>query len=277
MITDLVVCVYNENIEWLHKEQHKYNKIYVYVKNIMKVESIHIMFNDYEHIKVYSMNNIGSCDHAYLYHIIKNYYNLPDKLVLCKGTYNKYYDTDYKYYGSNHIYKYLRLNKVVIVILILLYIILSILWFKNILSQKAKYLSLFTLMIISACVIVIRKMHYINRTSPKFKLKYYKFANNNNNTKFITTHNNLYSYMTNIFNTKFVDDLFKNYEYIIFKGYFSVSRENIQKYPISVYKSMINYEIKSPNRDIDHFHERIWGLLFSNSINTKTYNHYNNK
>lgn len=274
MITDLVVCVYNEDITWLHKEQHKYNHIYVYVKNQSRTTSIHNMFNSYEHIKVYVIDNIGSCDHVYLYHIITNYYNLPDKLVLCKGTYDKYYDSDYKYYGSNKINKYLMWNKLIIIFILLLSITLFMLWFKNILSRTLIYLSLFALIIISICVIVTRKS-YITKTSRAFKLKEWKFSNNNNNTKFIQTHDNIYSYMTNIFNTKFVDDLFKNYKYVINKGYFSMSKDNIQQYPISVYESMINYKIKSPNRDIDHFHERIWGLLFSNSINTKTYYQYN--
>ena len=98
----------------------------------------------------------------------------------------------------------------------------------------------------------------------KFELKNYKFENNKNDVKFIYSKHNLYSYMTSIFNKKFVNELLNNYKYIIYKGYFSVSRETIHKYPISLYESLINYEVKSPNRDIDHFHERIWGLLYSN-------------
>ena len=128
MIIDLVCCVYNENINWIKGEQYKFNNIYVYVKNNSRIESIYNMFHDFDHIQVYTMDNIGSCDHAYLHHLITHYYNLPDKLVFSKGTYNKHYDSDYKYYGSNTIDKYMRHKKGIILCIIILTIICCILY-----------------------------------------------------------------------------------------------------------------------------------------------------
>ena len=102
MTIDLVCCVYKENIDWIKQERHKFNNIYIYLKNNSRSESIYNMFRNYDHIQVHTIDNIGSCDHVYLYHIITHYYNLPDKLVFCKGTYNKYYDSNYKYYEERN-------------------------------------------------------------------------------------------------------------------------------------------------------------------------------
>ena len=41
-----------------------------------------------------------------------------------------------------------------------------------------------------------------------------------------------------------------------------VERDNIRRYPLELFKAMAS-QPKYPNEEVDHFIERIWGLLFT--------------
>ena len=74
-------------------------------------------------------------------------------------------------------------------------------------------------------------------------------------------------YLVSLFGNEAVNKLFNNYNYIIYGGNFIVNKYNIHRYDKKIYEKLINYENnKSPNREIDHFYERIWGLLFTNDL-----------
>jgi hypothetical protein len=200
----MVCCVYNEDITWIHNEIQEYDKIYIYVKNKQRINKLK---NEFTHTKIniILLENIGSCDHVYLYHIINNYDSLEDTITFCKGTY---------------------INK-------------------------------------------INKYTYTKKTSnnnalKSFKLNNWNFTYNTHSKYYKSEFNNLEEYLLSIFSKKNVDKLFSYSTYVLFGGYFTVTKDNIRRYNKNVYNKLINYDIKQPNREIDHYHERIWGLLFSN-------------
>ena len=78
---EIVISRYNENLEWIKEEPfNKYN-ITVYNKgnntNFITTENIK---------KINSIENLGKCDHTYLYHIINNYDNLSDITIFLPGS-----------------------------------------------------------------------------------------------------------------------------------------------------------------------------------------------
>lgn len=218
----LVVCVYNENIDWLYDEKNtfKYNEIYVYIKNKERAETFLANNNESNKIKYIQLPNIGSCDFAYLYHIIKNYDNLTDYICFSKGTFKKTIRT---YNDFNYIIK------------------------------------------------PMYKLKQNVRRLQNFKLEKYNFKFNKNlNFSFEKSEfKNLEHYLLSIFNKEGVDILFKNYTTIIYGGYFNVSKINIHRYDKKIYEKL-QVNKGGPNRELDHFHERIWGLLFSNKKKKET-------
>ncbi len=222
----LVLAVYNENITWVKKEIPKFNFIFVYIKNESRINELKELFKNDNNVLVISMNNIGSCDHVYLYHIINNYNNLADMNTFSKGTeplikYNKFPDNKY-----------------------------------------------------------VNKLLGIFNTNDlkKFSLSDYKFTNNKD-AKFEfkkSKYNNLEEYLIDKFGKIFTNTLLKYSSSIFtftcfektiysFKGYFTVSKKKIIQYKRKLYEKLIEFETKGPNREIDHFHERIWGILFTNT------------
>lgn len=204
---ELVICVYREDINWINNIIDKYDKIYIYIKNNKRITEVKNKFK-HKKIKIIELENIGSCDHAYLYHIINNYNNLSDIVVFSKGTYRK------------NIHKY-NINK--------------------------------------------NNTNKTNNFLKKFKLNNWTFSHNKTDFKYIkSNYSNLNEYLESLFDKHFVSKLFNDSDNWLMGGYFSLDKNNILRYPIYIYKKLINYKIKHPNREIDHFQERIWGLLFSN-------------
>lgn len=77
----IIISRYNENLEWLNDEMfHKY-PITIYNKgvntNFYKPPSLK---------EIIPLSNVGVCDHTYLYHIIKNYKNLPELTIFLPGS-----------------------------------------------------------------------------------------------------------------------------------------------------------------------------------------------
>ena len=101
--SELVCCVYNENIDWIHNEYKNYNKIYIYCKNKNRFNKINKEFSN-DKTTIINLENIGSCDYAYLYHIINNYDNLLDIIEFHKGSVNdrkNYYTYNLEEYINN--------------------------------------------------------------------------------------------------------------------------------------------------------------------------------
>jgi len=79
---EIVISRYNENLEWLKKEQYsKYNIICYNSGNNNN-------FYNPENMKVIKIDNIGKEAYTYIYHIIKNYDNLADITIFLPGSTN---------------------------------------------------------------------------------------------------------------------------------------------------------------------------------------------
>lgn len=77
---ELVISRYNEDLNWLEDEPfNKYTSI-VYNKGINED------FNKTNIEHIINLENVGRCDHTYLYHIIKNYDNLADITIFLPGS-----------------------------------------------------------------------------------------------------------------------------------------------------------------------------------------------
>lgn len=86
---ELVVSICYENVDWIDKYASNYDKVTVYNKCEREVK-----FNS-NNVIVVNLENIGSCDYAFLTYIINNYENLPDFIEFCKGSSTpnrKYYE-----------------------------------------------------------------------------------------------------------------------------------------------------------------------------------------
>jgi len=103
MNINIVVSRYNENLNWINKEP--FNKYFIHcynkgINNDFKINSPH---------KTIKLDNVGKCDHTYLYHIVNNYDNLSEYIIFLPGS----NDIHYKYLKSinliNHIEYYKEL------------------------------------------------------------------------------------------------------------------------------------------------------------------------
>lgn len=84
----IVVSRYNEDLNWLKDEPfNKYN-IVIYNKGINDD------FYKNNISKIVKLDNVGRCDHTYLYHIIENYDNLADITIFLPGSSDISYKID---------------------------------------------------------------------------------------------------------------------------------------------------------------------------------------
>ena len=100
---NLVISRYNEDLEWINQEPFNRYFIHCYNKGInnnFKINSPH---------NIVKLNNIGKCDHTYLYHIINNYNNLSDYIIFLPGSNNIYYKFKKSINLINHIEYYKEL------------------------------------------------------------------------------------------------------------------------------------------------------------------------
>lgn len=77
---NIVISRYNEDLNWT--KESPFNKFRYIVYNKGPNENFHKEFVD----KIITLDNVGRCDHTYLYHVIENYDNLSDIQVFLPGS-----------------------------------------------------------------------------------------------------------------------------------------------------------------------------------------------
>ena len=77
---DLVIAVYNENINWIECIKNK--RVFIYLKNPNRLKEIQTKFPT---IIVEVLENIGRESHTYLYHICKYYNSLAKYTAFVQG------------------------------------------------------------------------------------------------------------------------------------------------------------------------------------------------
>jgi hypothetical protein len=79
---DLVISYYKEKLDWLKKfESFPFRHIYIYTKGkdpVMPFES--------DKVRIIKLDNIGRCDHTYVYHMHEQYDNLADVTIFTTGS-----------------------------------------------------------------------------------------------------------------------------------------------------------------------------------------------
>ena len=79
----VVVSRYNENLDWLKEEPYtKFSNYVIYNKGVNDD------FYRPPNSKIIKLDNVGKCDHTFLYHIIENYDNLYDITIFLPGSCN---------------------------------------------------------------------------------------------------------------------------------------------------------------------------------------------
>jgi len=73
----IVIARYNENIDWIYKINTNLYDIFVYNKGDK--------LDKYLNCNIINLNNTGRESHTYLYHIINNYENLPEKIIFTQA------------------------------------------------------------------------------------------------------------------------------------------------------------------------------------------------
>jgi hypothetical protein len=90
---NIVISRYNENLEWLSEINNEKFNIIVYNKGVND------NFIKLPNMTIINIDNVGRCDHTYLYHIINNYNNLADITIFLPGSGN----IDYKISKIKHL------------------------------------------------------------------------------------------------------------------------------------------------------------------------------
>lgn len=79
---DIVVARYNENLEWIN--EYPFNQFQYIIYN----KGLNDNFCKNNVKEIINLQNLGKCDHTYLYHIINNYHNLSDIIIFFPGSLN---------------------------------------------------------------------------------------------------------------------------------------------------------------------------------------------
>ena len=98
---DIIVSRYNENLEWMN--EYPFNEFNYIVYN----KGIDDNFNKKYIKEIIKTDNVGRCDHTYLYHIINNYDNLAKINIFLPGS----LDMTEKNYRSKNLIKYIKKYK----------------------------------------------------------------------------------------------------------------------------------------------------------------------
>jgi len=77
----IVVARYNENIDWIKYIDTNLFDIFIYNKG----DEINSNIKNILNCKIIKLENTGRESHTYLYHIINNYDNLPEKIVFTQA------------------------------------------------------------------------------------------------------------------------------------------------------------------------------------------------
>ena len=81
MSIDLIISYYKEDLDWLNDYKNiNFRNIFIYNKGGQQIHNINRLFIEIK------LDNIGKCDHTYLYHIIEKYDDLADVNIFTTGS-----------------------------------------------------------------------------------------------------------------------------------------------------------------------------------------------
>ena len=218
---EIVVSRYNEDLEWINKPPFNMYPVTVYnkgVNNNFHVRSPHT---------VIQLDNVGRCDHTYLYHIVHNYDKLADITVFLPGS----SDIEFK------------LNKAK-------QLLYEIKKYKNTVFIGTKYRNV-------AKELYNFKLDSWKSTNKKNNELYIR-------NKKITNPNRLELSKIRPFG-KWYKEYFKELkiDFVSLSGILGISKQHIMNNPKEFYETFLKQLSTSPNPEVGHYIERSWCAIFS--------------
>ena len=214
---DLVIAYYKEDLDWLENYKNiDFRNIFIYNKGPLEIPNINRSFIEIK------LNNIGKCDHTYLYHIINNYNNLADVTIFTTGSVSIPYKTEQ--------FNIILENSISTMD--------SVFWALDINIES------------------VRDNQY------NFTLDEYNSTHENNKNINKEDNIIMPSEIRPFgvwYDTYFPHINIKRINY---RGIFSVSKKHILQHELLYYKKLINLFPNHPNPEVGHYFERSWLAVF---------------
>jgi hypothetical protein len=216
---EIVVSRYNENLEWLKEEPFSDYPVIVYNKgpndDFYKAPNI---------TKTVSLENVGRCDHTYLYHIIQNYDQLSDITVFLPGS----VEMENKYSKSRMtILEGAKHNNTII------------------LKEHGTLYS----------------PNGVKNDLYNFTLDEWKSSDDRN--RLLNTEYKLLPATTRPFGKWYEEHFpYVNIEYATFLGILCIHKKHILQHPKSYYENLIQELNTHSNPEVGHYFERSWMAVF---------------
>ena len=235
---DLVVAFCREDLRWLATEVEQYRRVRIFSKCGADVPRV--VQKASKTLTVENIANVGSCDHAYLRHIIGRYDDLAAVTIFCKGT------------ASWKCSPHLVMR-----------------------PSRALYTSSHALRLKGR----LTRLAYWGRYPPRLKalhLTDYNFTYHTDHGRGAKLHRfeqsgfrDYEAWLVHTFGGEIASWLFAHAQWLQMGGFFAAERENLRRYPKLMYESVAAQQL-SANEEVDHFMERTWGLLLTTPFIPKT-------
>jgi hypothetical protein len=220
---EIVVARFNENLEWINLPP--FNKYNIKCYNKGNDNNFNIQ---YPH-EIFKLDNVGRCDHTYLYHIVNNYDNLKDYTVFLPGS----NDISYKLAKSTLIMEEIEKKDKTIFIGSRFNNVKDYYYNFSLDEYKGTYLANYTLQEDNI------DNYYVGKSPIRPFGKWYNYHFGDRVTTFAS-----------------------------FWGIFSLSRENIIKQPKEYYETFLRELEGSSNPEVGHYIERSWCAIFFPLLDT---------
>ena len=222
---DMVAAYCDEALQdWLPAEAPRYRTIFVYNKCGKSVPPSLLALHNVEFI---AAPNVGSNDYAILQHIIRRYDTLANLTVFCEAA-------EHERCVADAVLRPARASE----------------------EQHTTF---------GSPEVGFPWIHGVPRQMRNFKLKRnYNFISNTNRS-FRLGHSgfaNMGAWLNRLVGNDAAEYLFSHATQVAYGGFFSAERESIARFPKALYQAIAAQQV-APNEEVDHFIERLWGLLFS--------------
>ena len=223
MNVEIVVARYNEDLKWLNTYPFNIFPITIYNKGVnteFTIQSPH---------RIIQLDNVGRCDHTYLYHIVHNYNHLADITIFLPGS----NDNSIKFQKSLRLISEVEKNN-------------NTVFIGSNHTDVSKELYDF-------------KLDYWKSTDAKNDELYTETNKNIHNQKDLN--------ILELSNIRPFGEWYNNYfgdlkiNWVSYLGIIGISKKHILNHPTEYYTIFLN-QLLSPNPEVGHYIERSWCAIF---------------
>ena len=206
-----------EDLDWLEEYKNiDFRHIYIYNKGLLEIPNINREFIEIK------LDNIGKCDHTYLYHIITNYEKISDVTIFTTGSASLPIKTKQLRIVINNSIKTMD----------------TVFWAPEYIDKNVRY------------------------DKYNFTLDEYNSTHNNNKNTNKEDNKIMKSLVRpfGLWYDKFFRNITINK--INYGGIFSVSKHHILQHSLLYYNNLINQFPNHSNPEVGHYFERSWIAVF---------------